>query len=205
MKLIPEENECKCPGCGKYFLRYNTSQKYCSVRCKISHPPTYERVCKSCGEKFQSSGSIYCSNKCQRARYAEKRTCSNCGHLYQPTCSTQIYCGPVCRDKATKANAKKGRFIIFERDDFRCFYCGRTSYEDKVKLHVDHVFPVALGGEDKAYNLVTACEECNYSKTDGTTKSQKKLLEEISKRNLAKNIPAGAVIKLYRHNGASEE
>jgi hypothetical protein len=33
-----------------------------------------------------------------------------------------------------------------------------------VKLHVDHVTPVALGGTDDPTNLVTACAECNGGK-----------------------------------------
>jgi hypothetical protein len=33
-----------------------------------------------------------------------------------------------------------------------------------VKLHVDHVTPVALGGTDDPSNLVTACADCNSGK-----------------------------------------
>lgn len=34
-----------------------------------------------------------------------------------------------------------------------------------VKLHVDHVTPVALGGTDDPSNLVTACADCNGGKS----------------------------------------
>ena len=49
---------------------------------------------------------------------------------------------------------------IFERDDYTCTYCGARG----VKLHCDHVHPVAHGGEHGDDNLVTACEPCNRAK-----------------------------------------
>lgn len=55
------------------------------------------------------------------------------------------------------------RFAVLQRDDFKCVYCGRGS-SDGVKLHLDHVRPVALGGDTTPENLVTACGECNAGK-----------------------------------------
>lgn len=55
------------------------------------------------------------------------------------------------------------RFEALRRDGFACTYCGaRASTE--VQLQVDHVVPVALGGQDVASNLVTACADCNRGK-----------------------------------------
>lgn len=67
--------------------------------------------------------------------------------------------------------SKRLRFEIFKRDGFRCVYCGGTPLQSI--LHVDHVEPVAEGGTDDAFNLVTACESCNLGKgairlADGT-------------------------------------
>jgi hypothetical protein len=58
---------------------------------------------------------------------------------------------------------KRLRFAILQRDAHRCFYCGRAAPE--VKLTVDHVVPVVLGGTDDPKNLVTACIDCNSGKT----------------------------------------
>lgn len=55
------------------------------------------------------------------------------------------------------------RFEVFRRDDFTCRYCGRSSPE--VTLHVDHVHPFSEGGSDDLDNLVSACRECNTSKS----------------------------------------
>lgn len=57
------------------------------------------------------------------------------------------------------------RFIVMQRDGFRCRYCGKAA-GDGVVLHVDHVEPVAADGETNEGNLITACDECNLGKSD---------------------------------------
>ena len=59
--------------------------------------------------------------------------------------------------------SRRLRFEVFRRDDHACRYCGGKAPD--VKLTIDHVLPVALGGEDTSDNLVTACAECNSGKT----------------------------------------
>ncbi len=59
--------------------------------------------------------------------------------------------------------SKRLRFEILRRDNHTCRYCGRPAPE--VKLTVDHVTPVALGGGDEPSNLVAACSDCNGGKS----------------------------------------
>jgi len=54
------------------------------------------------------------------------------------------------------------RELIFERDDYRCVYCGERFEPDA--LSVDHVQPRMRGGDASAGNLVTACGGCNARK-----------------------------------------
>jgi 5-methylcytosine-specific restriction endonuclease McrA len=54
------------------------------------------------------------------------------------------------------------RELIFERDDYRCVYCGEC-FEAEA-LTVDHVQPRMRGGDGSAGNLVTACGGCNARK-----------------------------------------
>lgn len=70
-----------------------------------------------------------------------------------------------------KAISTSTRFEIFKRDSFQCQYCGRTP--PAVILNVDHVHPVADGGDNSPENLLTACEECNSGKSD-------KLLSQVT-------------------------
>lgn len=59
--------------------------------------------------------------------------------------------------------SRRLRFEVLRRDNHACRYCGASSPE--VKLTIDHVVPVALGGRDDPANLVTACATCNAGKT----------------------------------------
>lgn len=58
--------------------------------------------------------------------------------------------------------SKRLRYEVLRRDNHTCRYCGGTAPD--VKLTIDHVLPVALGGEDLAGNLVAACSDCNAGK-----------------------------------------
>jgi 5-methylcytosine-specific restriction endonuclease McrA len=51
---------------------------------------------------------------------------------------------------------------IFERDEFRCVYCGEQFAADELTL--DHVQPRVRGGDRSEGNLVTACKACNTLK-----------------------------------------
>jgi 5-methylcytosine-specific restriction endonuclease McrA len=51
---------------------------------------------------------------------------------------------------------------IFERDEFRCVYCGELFPAEE--LTVDHVQPLVRGGDNSGGNLVTACKGCNTRK-----------------------------------------
>ena len=57
------------------------------------------------------------------------------------------------------------RYDILKRDGFRCQICG-MSQKDGIKLHVDHIVPVAKGGRTIPSNLRTLCEACNKGKRD---------------------------------------
>ena len=63
---------------------------------------------------------------------------------------------------ARKSLSKRLRCDVFKRDDFTCQYCG--AHPPAVVLECDHVVPVAEGGENDFYNLVTACMGCNRGK-----------------------------------------
>lgn len=54
------------------------------------------------------------------------------------------------------------RNSIFERDEYRCVYCGDQFPADELTL--DHVQPRVRGGDRSEGNLVTACKGCNTLK-----------------------------------------
>lgn len=58
--------------------------------------------------------------------------------------------------------SKKTRFEVFKRDSFTCQYCG--AHPPSAVLELDHIYPVAEGGDNGQDNLVTACWDCNRGK-----------------------------------------
>lgn len=55
------------------------------------------------------------------------------------------------------------RFIIMQRDGFKCRLCGQGADEGR-KLEVDHKHPASKGGTIGLDNLWTLCFECNRGK-----------------------------------------
>lgn len=83
-----------------------------------------------------------------------------------------------------KAIPKKVRFEVFKRDKFTCQYCGRMAPD--VVLEIDHIKPVAEGGENDMLNLITSCSDCNRGKgkvrlsDDAEIKKQQTALRELA-------------------------
>ena len=74
------------------------------------------------------------------------------------------------------AVSKRLRYEVLRRDNHTCRYCGASAPD--VKLTVDHVTPVALGGSDEPTNLVTACAACNSGKTSSSPDAP--LVEDVA-------------------------
>ena len=62
---------------------------------------------------------------------------------------------------------KKLREFIKKRDNFTCCNCGNSIYkEPNLLLEIDHIIPVAKGGQTVEDNLQTLCWKCNRAKSD---------------------------------------
>jgi 5-methylcytosine-specific restriction endonuclease McrA len=203
------------------FIQKNSKQKYCSGVC--SHKanliknrgkrakrrgPYKIKFCKICGSKIEGvlgkrdyCGKVYCSDKCsnegvkaKNKKYELKikglliKYCLTCGN------ELPLHKSKYCSEECTPM--KRDRFIILERDNFQCAYCGKTSYGNKVELHVDHIIPRNKGGSNHAENLVTSCSTCNKGRRKGFLTNQEIILEEVAKRNLESGLPPKLIIKL---------
>lgn len=71
--------------------------------------------------------------------------------------------------------SRRLRFEVLRRDGYTCRYCGAQAPD--VKLTVDHVIPITLGGGDDARNLITACHDCNTGKA--STSPDEHLVEDV--------------------------
>jgi len=70
----------------------------------------------------------------------------------------------IQRTKNNRHISSKLRAEVLNRDNFTCQWCGaRAPY---VKLHIDHIIPVARGGTTEERNLQVLCSKCNAGKSD---------------------------------------
>lgn len=155
---------CECRGCGRRFVGANMRQRHCSLTCKkiALKTPLRDLVCRECGLAFKGPGMAkYCSIGC--ARSANRKLPSQ---------------------KRSKAKARRARKLrkrgvtvenvdalrVLERDGWVCQICGvktpkrlRGTYDDRAP-EVDHIIPIAAGGEHSYRNTQCACRKCNISK-----------------------------------------
>jgi len=85
--------------------------------------------------------------------------------------STEVFVPSVVKLKQiVKYNSIEvilNRKNIFQRDNYSCQYCGKSSGS----MTVDHIIPKKHGGGDEWKNLVTACLSCNSKKGNFTPES----------------------------------
>ena len=78
------------------------------------------------------------------------------------------YKGDKKKERRRSPQSPHMRFEIYQRDNFRCYYCKRhkDEFPPGVHLTLDHKIPYCDGGDDSFGNLVTACSECNKGKSN---------------------------------------
>lgn len=59
-------------------------------------------------------------------------------------------------------NIRENRLAIYERDEYKCKYCQKQL--TRFTCTLDHITPVARGGDHSFDNLLTSCLECNSRK-----------------------------------------
>ena len=56
------------------------------------------------------------------------------------------------------------RKLVIRRAKNRCEYCGLSQVGQEATFHIDHIIPVAVGGQTAADNLALACVSCSLRK-----------------------------------------
>ena len=77
---------------------------------------------------------------------------------------------PKARRRHIKSDT---RARILSRDGFTCQVCGLGAGDPdpdhphrKIRLHVDHITPISVGGDDSDDNLRTICNICNQNRSN---------------------------------------
>ena len=137
--------------------------------CKLGHTERYasNRGCVTCVKV--RSAAWYKANAKKRRTYFAAWSKTNAEKMRSLTAAWQkahpeAVRANAARRRARKLNAPTVPFTQAELDAHldrlgrKCVYCGGL-FE-----HLDHVKPLALGGEHSLANLVPACAACNLSK-----------------------------------------
>jgi 5-methylcytosine-specific restriction endonuclease McrA len=112
-----------------------------------------------------------------------QRRCDPCRaeHSRLAKAKARKHCPARRADKARRKAMQRGRIAgaerfdpleILARDGWCCHICGvktpkrlRGTYDDRAP-ELDHIIPLALGGEHSRLNTACACRKCNREKAD---------------------------------------
>jgi hypothetical protein len=165
--MLSKHRQSYCEWCEEPFVKGNRQQRFCSI---------------TCGKRGRWGDAL----PVKPMEGLEELECAECGTVFAQRVKIQRFCSAECRT----AHLEKGTFTIFERDGFACFWCGKSSFEDKAELHLEHVFPLVAGGTNRAENLVTSCADCNLEKAAQLISARviERVIREIRRRNADRGI-----------------
>lgn len=159
-------------------------------KAALPPPPIVLRTCATCGDMFKGAGK-YCKHHrgYQSRQGPRNRACATCGAMFEyeqkagspqkrcPSCAVKVKADASADNKRRRRARKKingtietvRALTVFERDGWRCGICHRTVRKDLKPPHprapqLDHIVPLALGGEHTYANTQCSHAECNWTK-----------------------------------------
>lgn len=130
--------------------------------------PVAGKVCRDCGASVRKS-----AQRCEPCREASARAVKLRARKSPAMRAARARAKAAYRARRRAAAIETfDPFEIFERDKWRCHICGiktpkrlRGTYTDNAP-ELDHVIPLAAGGEHSRRNTACACRKCNIAKGD---------------------------------------
>lgn len=186
----------QCRDCGAYLrknmrtIRKSKGSRICPT-CEARKKEEARRAELEAKEAERKAKRAERELRDKEKRYRAPTACKCCGALFIPKGSRRSYCSPECSRKV--ANNHKDRRLkgqtdrdwnitvpaLVHRDHNICYLCGgqcdSTDYTISQDGHfiaganypsVDHVIPIAKGGEHKWSNVKLAHLRCNVAKRD---------------------------------------
>jgi len=189
-----KENKCsfcglEFKGTGKYCseeCKVKSKVKYqvCSVCGKEFHSTRLQQCCSDECRRIRANKSI---RQYSMGNFIPKKVvCKECGVEFWTEYGNKrrVFCSDECarrnqkrKTKATRRARKKGLgyesfdpLDVFKRDKWTCQMCGaktpkkyRGTCDDRAP-ELDHIIPLALGGEHSMRNTQCLCRKCNGDK-----------------------------------------
>ena len=189
----------ECLNCKEKFIVSRKTGRiyYCSNDCKETKKKEKKRILRIKNkENYRKKNDLPLEDNFVTA------VCPICKQDFtfnQTRQPNKKYCSDDCRkvNQHTLSKVNDNRFIIFQRDTFKCIYCGKTTKDYDIVLTVDHIIPQNKGGKHIASNLISSCLSCNSSKQDKQLSSESFSFVKgtIEERNKAQGIDPNFVIK----------
>ena len=166
----------RCHWCDVEFVTPYSRAKFCSPKCKGSSAASRrrgngsrkpDRTCPWCSGPVPISmraDAVFCSEDCSHAAHnGTRKMAKRAGRLR------------AAGDPLTE------RAAIAKRDSYRCGICGggvnmSLTHPDPGYGSLDHILPVAMGGDDDISNLQLAHLRCNLAKGAGGRPTQLRLI-----------------------------
>lgn len=168
--LPPIGHERPCDICGSSFPITSVRSRLCSDACRAE----------------DSRVSSLASNQRRDERDRSLRPCRGCGAIFAPEYGDKrsAFCSSACRE-ALEDRIKRGvnraraagcktepidPLVVLNRGGWRCYLCGEETPQslrgtwDPRAPEVDHIIPLAAGGDHSYANTACACRECNHAK-----------------------------------------
>jgi|LGVF01.1.fsa_nt_gb 5-methylcytosine-specific restriction endonuclease McrA len=158
-----------------YIMKYNQSEKGKATRKAYAKSDKYQKYRQS--EEFKANQREYDKMRSSNSDIKKRRRISL--KAYQQTDAFKKSVDKYCQSSKGKLRTKRGNYkrrnrintnrVYYITDEIknrfncfgnRCAYCG-GEYQS-----IDHVVPLSKGGHDAIYNLVPACNHCNFSKNN---------------------------------------
>lgn len=165
-----------CPECDTPLVKKSRgpAPTYCSATCRANAGC---RRAKADGRYANREATAAARKRAERE--ANARPCLYCGTTTISTrkpASSAFYCSRRCY-QLTKASARRARSrnthidrqSIYQRDKWNCRLCSKPVAKTKTPPHpkapvLDHIIPIAAGGEHTPANLQLAHFLCNSIK-----------------------------------------
>jgi 5-methylcytosine-specific restriction endonuclease McrA len=162
--LSAHEHTVKCDGCGGIFSTSYARARWCSARCAQA----YKNAAVAAELLAAKAGRLcgHCEGQIPASRPANAAFCS-------PECCVKarnLYAKLAGRADRPKQRAIRGEII--RRDNETCQLCEmpvdlKLGYPDPMSASLDHVVPLARGGDNAVENLQLAHLQCNLRKGKG--------------------------------------
>ena len=187
---LPEGRECE--GCGKRFVPKRRDKRFCSRKCRKReyHREYYRRPDvrewkREYNREYQRRPDVR-----ERAREYEQRPDARERKRERDRrpdvrekkreYNREYRSRPDARERKRAAGRKRTARLggkekhrrrlsdLLIAQEGLCGLCGHGLPKDRRQVHVDHIYPVSLGGTNAVSNLQAVCKPCNESKHDST-------------------------------------